>query len=206
MFKTTLLAALAAITVSALAQTMPEDRRECIDGNGKTYTDKKREVIKQVEYLSGADQYTFWVMMDRMPYNTEVAVVDGLFCAHRQAVLIRDQIIASRFPENTDIAAQTTTLDQSILAEESDNSMRPLRMVMQPSGSYPDIDTNTAFDILASDLNDTQRTQLAKWWDDPTQEQEVDVVVRIINLQASKANDPIYASCYFNNLDWVTSP
>ncbi len=205
MFKSTLLAALAAISVSVIAQTLPEDRRECIDANGKDYSQIKREVWKQVAYLSGGDQFTFTEMMDRMPGNTEHDLVQGLFCAHRQAVLIRDQIIASRFPENAEISAEVTTPDQVILAEESDNTLRPLRMVMQPTGAMPDIDSNLAFDILATDLNTTQRSDLATWWDDPKNELGQDIVVRLLKLDASKAQDPIYASCYIDNLQWVTN-
>jgi hypothetical protein len=197
MLKLTLLAAFAAVSVCAIAQDRyDEDSKIAIDANGKSHYDIKREVCRQEEYLSGGDAYTFEAMLNRMQGNTEDALISGLFAAHRQAVLIKDQIIASRFPDSS-------VGDQAVLAQETDSSMRPMRMVMDEPRHHRDMNYGTAFDILTADLNSTQTTWLAQWWDDAT-DREKDIVVRLLKLDASKADDPIYASVYTNvKYDWV---
>ena len=200
MFKTTMLAAFVAVSVSAMAQnSWRDDSKESIDSTGKSQYDIKCEVLKQDQYLSAGDAMTFELMLDRMPGNAEKALCSGLFCAHRQAVLVRHQIIASMLPTDSGYASY----DQSVMAQETDNSMRPMRMVMQPDHTR-DIDYESAFDILTADLGDTETTQLMHWWDGANDRQR-DIVVRLLKIDAKKADDPIYKSRYINNLDWVVN-
>jgi hypothetical protein len=216
MFKYTMLAAMAAVTTCAMAQDRwwYDNNRSWVDANGKTHWDIKKAILHEDQYLSGGDQYTFEAMLNRMDGNTEDALISGLFAAQRQAVLVRDQIIASRFPSDTDIVAQTTGNDTVILAEETEISMRPMRMVMVEHTNR-DIDYDTAFDILCTDLNATQRNYLARWWDDTsstrdnnwdacTNERQKDIIVRLLKIDARRADEPIYPSLYMHTkYDWV---
>lgn len=184
-----------------------DDSRAAVDAAGKSRYAIKQSVLRQDQYLGGGDAYAFEAGLNRMDGNTEDALISGLFAAHRQSVLLRDQIIASRFPADSDVVAATTGNDSGILTEETETSMRPMRMVMVDHHSR-DIDYNTAFDILTADLNQTQKTFLSKWWyesdssrlgefdSEATNERMKDIVCKLLELNAKRADDPIYPSLY----------
>jgi len=211
MFKKMMLVAMAAVTACALAQDgrWEEQNRTEVGASGKSQWDIKCAVLRQDQYLTGGDAYTFEAGLNRMDGNVENALISGLFAAHRQSVLLRDQIIASQFPSDTDILAATTGNDSSILAEETETSMRPMRMVMVEH-KHRDIDYETAWNILSADLNETQKTLLAKWWDDTDSTRLAefdsdrtvrmkDIICRLLELDAKRADDPIYPSLYIHH-------
>lgn len=201
MLKTTMLAAFAAISVCAMAQDFDrDDSRSGIMASGKNHSDIVREVWKQTDNLPGGDVYLFANMMDRMPANTQDALISGLFAARRQAVVVRDQIIATRFADNSDVVALATNSDHAgIMAEENEDSIRPMRMVMQ--GHRPvDIDYDTALDILTVDLNPTQKALVGDWWNDDQNELQKDVIVKLLKIDARKADEPIYPSLYVHHV------
>jgi len=202
MLKTMMLGAFVAVSVCALAQDgWRDDDRSAIDSNGKSRYEIAREVCKMDQYLSGSGSYDFEMMLNRMRGNTEDALISGLFSAHRQAVLVRDQIVASKCPaaDDTMIVIVPGADHTAVLAEETEGSMRPMRMVMQ--GSRPmDIDYDTAWEIVTANLNDTQTTQLARWWDNPENDHGKDLVCELLKIDARRADDPVYVSLYTHHM------
>jgi hypothetical protein len=199
MFKNMMLGAFVAIAACAGAQDKwwGDETRTGVDATGKTHSDILHSVCRQDQYLSGGDAYDFETMLYRLPSTIEDALVSGLFAAHRQSVLVRDEIIAARFNTDTDVLAMTTGGDQVILAQETENSMRPMRMVMREDPSR-DINYDRAFDILTTDLNNTQETQLGRWWFNNANEHDKDIIVRLLKIDARRADDPIYPSLYMH--------
>ena len=202
MLKTMLLTALAAVSVSAIAQdNHREDGRYSIDATGKSQRDIKREVCRQAEYLSAGDQYDFNQMLDRLPATVENTIVSGLFAAHRQSVIIHSQMVMVMMPNDAVVMDSVKSDDQVILAQESEESMRPMRMIMQHP-RYRDIDYDTALEILGSKLNETEKTQLDAWWNSDTMEsdrdvneRQKDIIVRLLKINAAKADEVVYMSC-----------
>jgi len=202
MFKTMMLAAFAVVSMSAFAQGQKwhdQDRMDCDDA-GKTQYGMERFVKKQCESLLGPSDYIFNTMLDRLPANEENALVKGIYCAHRQAILEREQIIATRFPGvgEVELSNQSGTVMASV-----EQGNRPMRMVMESPGPR-DIDYRTALDILTSSLNATEGSWVEDWWQNADEPQR-DTVVRLLKRSAAKADEPIYASLYIDNLDWVNA-
>jgi len=197
-----MLAAFAVVSMSAFAQGQKwqdRDKAECDDA-GKTQYGMERFVKWQCNNLMGPDNYTFETMLDRLPASEENALVKGIYCAHRQAILEREHIVATRFPDLGEIELSSDS-GGAMASVETGN--RPMRMVME-SPAPRDIDYRTAFDILTSSVNATESTWIGYWWKGATYTQK-DVVVRLLKRSAAKADEPIYASLYINNLDWVTT-
>lgn len=217
MLKTTMLAAFAAISMCAMAQNYgQENSRSSIDATGKSHYEIKREVLKQDQYLTAGDAYDFETMLERMPVNAEHALISALFCARRQAVLIQDQKIASMFPVDAMIVNDAPGMDHTaIMAQETETSFRPMKMMME--SSHPRfMDYDTAFQILCTDLNSTERTQLGKWWDgynvtltskgmDDTNTHAKDIICQLLKNDARRADDIIYPSLYMHHVYMVNS-
>ena len=198
MFKSMLVAALAAVsmcTFAHAAQGQNDWRTKdwgAIDTAGKSQYDLRKAVVDQDEYLQGGDKYYFEAMLNRMTANNENALIDGLFDARRQAVIIRRNVIASMFPEESQYAMVSP-----------DDSMRPMRMVIEAPKPH-DVDYDTALDILTANLNATQSTQLCDWWA-TADERAKDVCVKMLKIDAERCSGPIYPSLYTHlTYDWVT--
>ncbi len=199
MIKQTMIVALAVVSMSAFAQNHrwhDQDRDEMTSA-GNTEFGMHKFMLKQDENLQGPDRYTFEAMLNRMPANEENALIKGLWNAHHQAVVVREQMIASRFPDATEegYASNVNT---------SDESSRPMRMVMESHGPR-DIDYNTAENILSASLTDTEANWLQGWWTQSTEAQK-DVVVRLLKCSAAKADEPIYSSLYTHpTYEWIST-
>jgi hypothetical protein len=200
-----MLVAFAVVSAAAMAQDFDRHGKWAeLDSNGKSKYDLKREVCWQAEDLSGGDKYDFEVMLERMNPNIEDAMISGLFCARRQAVIVRHQAVVAVVQSMDAMADANMAPDASaVIAEENDGSMRPMRMKMQPNTGR-DIDYDTAFDILTSDLNSSQSAELSRWWDNDKNMRQKDVVVRMLKNDAKMADEPIYASFYTRHYDWIT--
>jgi hypothetical protein len=212
-----MLAAFAAVSMCAMAQNYgQENSRSSIDATGKSHYDIKQEVLKQDQYLMPGDAYDFEVMLERMPVNAEHALINALFSARRQAVLIHDQTISAMFPVDAMIVSDAPGMDHSaIMAQETETSFRPMRMMMEHSKPRF-MDYDTAFSILCTDLNSTERTELGKWWDgynitltawnmDNTNTHAKDIVCQLLKNDAKRADDVIYPSLYMHHVYMVDS-
>ena len=212
MLKTTMLAAFAAISMCAMAQNYgQENGRSSIDATGKSWYEIKREVVKQDQYLSAGDAYDFEVMLERMPGNAVKALVSALFSAKRQSVLIHDQTVAAMFPVDAMVVSDVPGADRAaIMAQETETSIRPMRMIMQENRPRF-LDHDTAFEILCTDLNATERTELGKWWDgfdlklssrdmDITNTHAKDIICELLKNDIRRADDVIYPSLYMHHM------
>jgi molybdopterin-guanine dinucleotide biosynthesis protein len=229
MFKKLTMAALAMAAVSAMAQdsmsttsTWSNDRmsssnREMID-DSMAVSDKRMAVINRArQVLSGGDAYEFTSLLDRAPTSVDLAIIEGLFDAHRSAVLINEQMLMQRYPtytsmyttSSTDSMGNTTTTTTTTTTNTwamDDNQWRPMRMVMQSEAKPKDIDYLHAISILTSDLNDTQAGVLSNWWATRASERQKDVLVKLLESSAAYADRTYYPSVYTRRTWTMSNP
>jgi|GEM_PF-3157275 len=237
MFKKITIAALASVSMCAFAQdssmvrtsstwSMSGDRAMMMDMNASHYEKRKMVEMRANEALSGADRYVLMAALDRAPTSVEHSLVNGLFGAHRQAMMLNDQMIAARFPVQdmtvvttttsasgttaTTTTTTTTTTDttmsgSTMAMDMNDITFRPMRMVMQSSARPKMVDYMTATDILTSGLNEAQAGILRSWWMNTASEREKDVIVRLLEDSAGLADQIYYPSVYTRRIySWST--
>jgi len=207
MLKTLMLAAFAAVAMAATAQDYsygrgPYDQDKFYtDTATPTMWDMHKAVIRQDCELQGADKYAFETLLNRLPANTENALVKGLWSARKQSVQVYDAMCAAAIPVDNSGFPTTTDVIASV---NTDDSARPMKMIMQAPRPH-DIDYNTALDILCSNLNATEATQVTDWFNGAN-DREKDVVIKLLKHDAMKADDPIYASCLVHRTYDVKMP
>jgi len=202
MLRTITLAAFVLVSVSALAevQTWRDLSREKVDEAGRTQFGMMYFVRAQDLCLQGPDRYTFEALLNRMAPNVENAMIKGLYCAHRQSIMVREQSIAANFPGLREVE-RTTEADEPMTSVESGN--RPMRIVMSSPAPH-DIDYRTALEILESSVNATESTWIDGWWQSAS-DNDRDVISRLLQRSSAIADEPIYRSLYITNLTWVGS-
>lgn len=165
------------------------------------------------EGLHGADRYDLNSMLNRVPSNVEKALLSGLSKAHHQAVMINDQMLAWRFPSETTVATTTstggtattttvTTYDNNTANwsamdwSSQEASARPMRMIMTAPSKPKAISYDQAIEILCSDLGDTSTAILSSWWSGQASDNEKSIIVRLLQDDASMADQTYYPSVY----------
>jgi molybdopterin-guanine dinucleotide biosynthesis protein len=224
MFKKITLAAVAMMSVAAMAQTTTTttwtstdtswSKKEVID-DSLPISDKRMEVIKRArKVLSGGDAYEFTSLLDRAPTSVDLAIVEGLFDTHREAIMIQEQRLMTMYPtytsmyttSSTDSMGNTTTTTTTTTSSDSwaMSSGRPLRMVMESSAKPKDIDYLNALSILSEGLSETQKGVLANWWSYRASERQKDVLVKLVEDSAGYADHTYYPSVYTRRT-WTTT-
>jgi len=229
MLKKITLAALATVSMSAFAGHTHQyqssysgwHNSQDIDAADKSMFDQRKAVEWRAEQcLSGSDRFDLTNMLNRAPMNVEKALVSGLCKEHRQAVMINDQMLAYRFPSETTVSTTTSTDGTSTTTVTTydsnptnwsavnwsgqDDSFRPMRLVMTRSDKPKEISYTQALEILSANLPDTSSGILAAWWNGKATEQEKDVIVRLLEDDASMADQTYYPSVYMHrSYDWT---
>lgn len=227
MFKKLSLAAIAMMSVAAMAQTTTTtttwsndstswSNKEVID-DSLPISDKRQAVIKRARMaLSGGDAYEFTSMLDRVPTSVDLAIVEGLFDTHRQAIMIQEQRLMSMYPTYTSMYTTSTTNSMGYTTTTTTttttsndtwamSSGRPLRMVMESESKPKDVDYLHAISILTDGLNETQKGVLSNWWSYRASERQKDVLVKMVENSASYADHVYYPSVYTRRT-WTTMP
>lgn len=236
MLKKISLLALAAVSMSAFAQSSTtttttitqEPARSSNSDMGlhtRDHWDMKKSVMWRAnQALSGGDRYYFSSMLDRLPTSVEMALVAGLSNAHRQAVIINDNMLAMRFPVDSSVTTTsttdasgttttttTTTTDWQMAStttgtDWNERSFRPMRLIMSGSAKPKDINYGEALDILTADVNDSSTAMLRDWWNNKASDRDRDVIVRLLKDDASMADQIYYPSVYTRRTwSWTTN-
>lgn len=220
MFKKLSIAAFAMMTVAAMAQTSTTtswssdntswSKKEMID-DSMPISAKRQVVIKRARmWLSGGDAYEFTSMLDRAPTSVDLAIVEGLFDTHRQAIVIQEQALMAKYPTYTSMYTTSssdsmgTTTTTTTTESWAMSSGRPLRMVMESESKPKDLDYLNAFTILSDGLNQTQQGILASWWAHTASERQKDVLVKLVEGSARVADQTYYPSVY-NRRTWTST-
>lgn len=240
MLKKMSLAAIALSSVAAFAQTdsnttttttatttwsspAMNDRMEKIDTN--VSISKKRKIVIQRarEVLSGGDAYIFTGLLDRVSTPIDLALIEGLYNAHRQAVMINEQMLAQRFPTYASVYSTTTTdamnnstttttsttwNNDAMAMANDDTQWRPMRWVMRTDTKPKHVDYIRAIEILNDGQDATQQGILSNWWNWDASEREKDVVTRLLGYSAGWSDRTYYPSVYTHR-SWTmttTSP
>jgi len=225
MFKKITVAALATVSMCAFAGTHHHqsgwNNKDMDAADASMFDQRKALEWHANESLSGSDRFALNQMLNRAPMNVEKALLSGLSKAHRQAVMINEQMLAWRFPAETSVSTTTssdgtaTTTTVTTYDTNSNNwsamdwsgqeaSFRPMRMIMTKSDKPKEISYDQAIEILCSDLGDTSTAILSSWWYGEATEQQKDVVVRLLKDDASKGDQTYYSSVYTHrSYDWT---
>jgi len=229
MLKKITLAALATVSMSAFAGPNHQyqsssngwHNSQDIDAVDKPLYDQRKAVEWRADQcLSGSDRFDLTNLLNRAPMSVEQALVTGLCKEHRQAVMINDQMLAYRFPSETTVATTTSTDGTSTTTVTTydttpkdwtamdwsgqDASFRPMRLIMTKSDKPKEISYTQALGILTANLGDTSTAVLTSWWNEKATEQEKDVIVRLLEDDASMADQIYYPSVYMHrSYDWT---
>lgn len=224
MFKKISLAAMAMMSVAAMAQTSTTtswtsdntswSSKEVID-DSLPISAKRQAIIKRARMvLSGGDAYEFTGLLDRAPTSVDLAIVEGLFDTHREAVMIQEQALMAKYPTYTSMYTTSTTDSSGTMTTTTTttttdtwamSSGRPLRMVMESDSKPKDIDYLNALTILSDGLNETQKGVLANWWANRASERQKDILVKLVENSAGYADRTYYPSVYTRRT-WTTTP
>ena len=90
--------------------------------------DMRKDVMDQAQSLTGGDQYYLSSWLDRLPSQYERTIVKALSTSHTSALTLRDQVAMSRW--NDDGTEKTNWSDKSTWWDSTDQTMRPMRMVL----------------------------------------------------------------------------
>lgn len=219
MFKKLSIAALAIMSVAAMAQTSTTtwssddtswSKKEVID-DSLPISAKRKEIIKRARtVLSGGDAYEFTGMLDRVPTSVDLAIVEGLFDTHRQAIVIQEQALMAKYPTYTSMYTTSSTDSTGTMTTTTTtetwamSSGRPLRMVMESESKPKDLDYLNALTILSDGLNETQKGVLASWWATTASERQKDILVKLVENSARVADQVYYPSVYTKRT-WTTT-
>jgi hypothetical protein len=208
MFKKLALVALAAVSVSAFAQSTWSS--EWQDPSTMTYTDARMAVMKRSSAsLNAGDAYLLSNIIDRAPSNVSTALAYALAHNYWQARIISEELALSRWPvdqtsytttvTNPDgtVTTTTTTTTSSYTTTYADN-MRPMRLVMEAPNVSRDLEWSQALDILTANVTTAEATQLRDWWWNRATEREKDVVTRSLEANARLADTVTYSSAWRN--------
>jgi len=217
--------ALAAVSMCAFAgshQGQSWANSKDVDASGGSQYDQRKAVEWRAnQCLSGSDRYDLNSMLNRAPSDVEKALLSGLSKAHHQAVMINDQMLAWRFPSETTVATTTsadgtattttvTTYDNNTTNwsamdwSNQEASARPMRMIMTKDSKPKEISYTQAIEILCSDLGDTSTAILSSWWYDKASDLDKSIIVRLLQDDASMADQTYYPSVYMHRTyDWT---
>lgn len=208
MIKTLSIAAFAFASISAFAQSdswsttstsswSSQQKMDCMDAS-QPISAKRQMVIKEArKWLNGGDAYEFLALMDRAPTSVDLALTEGLFNAHRTALILKSEKMASMAPgysttftmTNNDGSITTTTTSYTV------DEWNPVRKSMMEEPNTPKhIDYDRGLQILIDGQDETQAHILSDWWRDMASEKQKDVVVRLLAKSIRSANAPMYAS------------
>lgn len=236
MYKNLALVAMAMVSVSAFAQsgnstwtptTSSWNKMDDMDSNPSFYDMQKKVVWHANKCLSGGDSYTLLTTFDRVPLSVQRALVGGLYDAHKQAKTINEQMLAYRFPAETTTTTSATTTDGSTATtttttttvtdngtnnwsamdwSNGDMSSRPMRMVMTKGTKPKDISYSEAIDILIANQGQSTQGILSDWWQHRASERQKDVIVRLLEDDASMVDQIYYPSVYTHRTySWITT-
>ena len=207
MFKKIALLALAAVSVSAMAQSSSWSSN-WQDPSTMTYTDARMAVMKRgFDSLNAGDAYILSNIIDRAPTNVATPLAFALAHNHWQARIISEELVASRWPvdstsytttvTNPDgTVTTTTTTTTSAYSTTYAENMRPMRMVMETPQMPRDIEWNQALDIITANVTTAEATQLRDWWWNKATEREKDVITRALEANAKLADTVTYSSAW----------
>ncbi len=172
------LTALAVVSMSAMAMA---------DGNPMADQDMRKDVLWQATNLTGGDQYYLGAWLDRLPSQYERTIVKALSSAHTSAMSLRDTIAMSRW--NSDGTEKMNWDDKSTWWNNTDETMRPMRMVMSMP-SPREVGYNEALSALTAGLNATESGLLTQaFWGN---ERGRDILTRLVKDNASIADTAPY--------------
>jgi hypothetical protein len=224
MLKFITIAAMAAISMAAIAQIQPTPGTEHANGRawmvkgdidvaGKSnYQLQKRIEMQAADCLGGADRFELDKLLSECPEVVETALLRGLSHAHRMAAVITDHMLAQRFGDNETMAITATSPLQATNLDYagSESGSRPLRMVMMTPGQPKAIDNDAAIDILCAHLSAGESETLVSWWngdrDRGATERQKFVVMRLLENDASMINQTFYPSVFTTRTyTWITA-
>lgn len=207
MFKKVALMALAAVSVSAFAQSSNWSSN-WQDPSTMTYSEARMSVFKRAgESLNAGDAYILSNIIDRAPSNVSTALAYALAHNHWQARIIADELVMSRWPVDSSsytttvtnpdgtVTTTTTTTTTAYSTTYAEN-MRPMRMVMEAPQMPRDIEWNQALDLITANVTSAEATQLRDWWWNKATEREKDVITRALEANAKLADTVTYSSVW----------
>jgi hypothetical protein len=212
MFKSITCAALAAVSICAMAQSDTYNGPTSKNGiyytdadllanppatmkNTAYFSDVQWNVRHQANWLHGADRFDLLQIIDEAPGNVAKSLVQALYNAHHGAnIARRDQVAQVLSSTNAMAMNQPATPWNAMDANNySDVDNRPLRMVFnqkQPA----EINYSTALDILDHELSQSAAASLNDWYLYTASEGEKDTIVKVLKNDAWMLTVPIYPS------------
>jgi hypothetical protein len=202
MFKKFALAAMAAVSTCAFAQTW----NPSMDPSNMSAWDQKKMVMDQANaVLLGGDAYLMSNLLDRAstPANVAVALASSLSKNYYQSRIIGYEIAMSRYPVQTSYTTTVTNPDGTVTTTTTTDysttyaeSMRPMRMIMEVPFPNRNITYDDALNILCANLDTAECTQVRDWWWNRSSEQDKDVIVRFLRADSRYADTIIYPSTF----------
>ena len=208
MFKKISLAALAAVSTCAFAQSSWTPQ----DPSTMDFSAQKMTVMNRANSaLLGGDSYDFANLIDRTPSNVSIALVDSLCKNYMQAMMMGREIAMARYPVGSMTTSTTTTSANGAMTTTTTtttdwsnawaNNMRPMRMVMESPMPHM-ITYDSAIDILAANVDHSQESLLRSWWWSKASEGQKDVIVKFLKADSRFADWTYYPSTMPRQSSW----
>jgi hypothetical protein len=212
MLKSITLAALAAVSMSALAQSTSWDNTS-MHGNlnkdavmistdrsgAEMMYDRQKSVMMQANMgLTGGDAYYLERALDHLPSNVEQALLWGLYNSRANAVSIRDEYARMRQEEfarswqsgNRTVVTNWNWNDPNwnstmTWSDEQAMTWRPMRMIMAKPMNMRNISYLEAMSILTAGADATTAGTITNFFMESRDERLKDIIVRLLRNNAS---------------------